>query len=436
MIPLSLRKNYWFKILNYVILFVIIIMEWKFDFQIGRISYRISIDIMSFFLIILTVWICILIIIAREKVFKIKLNIEIFSIVLLILIIGLVLVFIITNLFIFYLFFEIRLIPVLILIIGWGYQPERLQARIYLLFYTLLGSLPIIISIFNLYKERYRLEFFLLVNLDYIYLYIFIIIVFLVKIPIYLVHLWLPKAHVEASVAGSIILAGIILKLGGYGLIRLVNFFNCRFINTIVIVIGLVRGVLVSFICIRQIDVKSLIAYSSVSHIGLAVVGVITINLWGFIGALVVMLAHGLCSSGLFCLANLSYERIESRVLLLNKGMLTIIPMLSFWWFLFLVCNISAPPSLNLLGEIFLIASVLRWRFYRIFFLRLILFLVGAYCLYLYSFRQHGKFYFGVFVIGGRLLRENILLLFHFYPLILLFIKRDIFINMVYLNSL
>lgn len=147
----------------------------------------------------------------------------------------------------------------------------------------------------------------------------------------FFVHLWLPKAHVEAPVSGSIILAGIMLKLGGYGFMRFMPVFMVTGvkINYIFVVISLFGGFVISLICLRQSDIKSLIAYSSVSHMGLVLGGIMTINSWGYYGALIIIIAHGLCSSGLFCLANISYERLGRRRLFLNKGLINLIPRMS-----------------------------------------------------------------------------------------------------------
>jgi NADH-ubiquinone oxidoreductase chain 4 len=146
-----------------------------------------------------------------------------------------------------------------------------------------------------------------------------------------LVHLWLPKAHVEAPVSGSMILAGVLLKLGGYGLVRVFPFliFSGLNFNFIFISISLVGGFLISLVCLRQIDIKALIAYSSVAHIGVVLGGLLTLTYWGLRGALTLIIAHGLCSSGLFRLANITYERVGRRSLIINKGLLNFIPRLS-----------------------------------------------------------------------------------------------------------
>nr|AML25899.1 NADH dehydrogenase subunit 4 [Staphylinidae sp. BMNH 1274207] len=430
MIPLCFLKNFWLNQYIYILLFILFFFNMSFNYMINYISYFFGCDLLSYVMVLLSIWICLLMILASGKIYKTNNYYSLFLFMLLLLLLALFCTFVSLNLFIFYLFFEMSLIPTLILILGWGYQPERIQAGMYLFFYTLLASLPMMISIFYYYHLNFSLNLFLMLSsIDYFFIYLFMNMVFLVKMPMYFVHLWLPKAHVEAPVSGSMILAGVMLKLGGYGLLRLMSIFinlGMKF-NLFIIIVSLIGGFIVSLICLRQSDMKSLIAYSSVAHMGLVLAGILTLNYWGLCGSLVMMLAHGLCSSGLFCLANISYERLMSRSLFLNKGLINIMPSLSLWWFLFSSSNMAAPPSLNLLGEIMLINSLVKYSNLCILFLMLISFFSAAYSLYLYSFSQHGKIYSGLFSFSFGLIREYLVLLLHWLPLNLLILKGEYF---------
>nr|YP_010954805.1 NADH dehydrogenase subunit 4 [Hemisodorcus donckieri]WMW30190.1 NADH dehydrogenase subunit 4 [Hemisodorcus donckieri] len=429
MVPLSFIKGgFWFNQCLYSGLIFLFLLEFCFGGMYCNISYFWGVDLLSYIMILLSLWICSLMIMASEGILKANYYWNLYLMILLILLISLFCTFASMNLFIFYLFFEFSLIPTLILIVGWGYQPERIQAGVYLLFYTLIASLPMMISIFYYYNMCGSLDFFFFFkSVKFLMFYLCMSMVFFVKMPMYFVHLWLPKAHVEAPVSGSMILAGVMLKLGGYGLMRLMQIMIPLVIkvNMIFIAISLVGGFYVSLICLRQSDMKSLIAYSSVAHMGLVLGGVMTLNYWGLSGSLVMMVAHGLCSSGLFCLANISYERLGSRSLYLNKGLINLMPSMSLWWFLLSSSNMAAPPSLNLLGEIMLINSLISWSFICMIFLSLISFFSAAYSLFLYAYSQHGKLFSGLYSFMMGNIREYLLLFLHWFPLNIMVMKGE-----------
>nr|YP_009828732.1 NADH dehydrogenase subunit 4 [Hemerobius japonicus]QJC58964.1 NADH dehydrogenase subunit 4 [Hemerobius japonicus] len=430
MIPLCFLNNiYWLVqlllfLMSFIFMFFVVNTSM---FQ--EMSYFLGMDLISFGLILLSFWICVLMLTASESINRVDYSKNYFLLNILVLLILLILTFSSMNLFYFYLFFESSLIPTLFLIIGWGYQPERLQAGVYLLFYTLLASLPMLVGIMYLYNTNNSLLFFML-NMNYTnYLFYFcMMMAFLVKMPMFLVHLWLPKAHVEAPISGSMILAGIMLKLGGYGMLRVFSLLLSMGLklNFIFMTISLMGGFLVSLICLRQIDLKSLIAYSSVAHMSMVISGIMTLMYWGYYGSYTLMIAHGLCSSGLFCLANMSYERTGSRSLLINKGMMNFMPSMTLWWFLLSSSNMAAPPSLNLLGEIFLLNSLVNWSWVSMIMLSLLSFFSAAYSLYLYSYSQHGEMYSGLYSSMNGNIREFLLLMLHWVPLNLLIVKSDL----------
>ncbi|YP_009054352.1 NADH dehydrogenase subunit 4 (mitochondrion) [Papilio polytes] len=431
-IPLCFLNNMFWMVQMVLLLMMFMFMNLNMNIMnFCNLSYMMGCDMISYGLILLSIWICLLMIMASENLNKLNFYINFFLFNIIILLIMLYMTFSVMNLFLFYLFFEGSLIPTLMLIIGWGYQPERIQAGMYLLFYTLFASLPMLMGIFFIFSNYncMIMYFFKFLNENFFLLYLSMILAFLVKMPMYFVHLWLPKAHVEAPVSGSMILAGIMLKLGGYGLLRILILFqkiNMKY-NLIWMIISLLGGLYISLNCFCQVDMKSLIAYSSVAHMSLVICGIMTMNYWGYLGSYVMMIGHGLCSSGMFCLVNINYERLQSRSLYMNKGMMNFMPSMSLWWFLLMSSNMAAPPSMNLMGEISLINSIVSWSYLSMISLIMISFFSAGYSLYLYSYTQHGKYNMSIYSFYGGISREYLLLMLHWLPLNLLILKIDFF---------
>nr|YP_010948242.1 NADH dehydrogenase subunit 4 [Peristedion miniatum]WMI35309.1 NADH dehydrogenase subunit 4 [Peristedion miniatum] len=341
-----------------------------------------------------------------------------------------------TEVIMFYVMFEATLIPTLIIITRWGNQTERLNAGIYFLFYTLAGSLPLLVALLLLQNSTGTLSLLTLQYSDPVQLTTYAdklwwagcLLAFLVKMPLYGVHLWLPKAHVEAPVAGSMVLAAVLLKLGGYGMMRIVVMLEplTKELSYPFIIFALWGVIMTGSICLRQTDLKSLIAYSSVSHMGLVVGGILIQTPWGFAGALILMIAHGLTSSALFCLANTNYERTHSRTMLLARGLQMVLPLMTTWWFIASLANLALPPLPNLMGELMIVTSLFNWSWWTLALTGGGMLITASYSLYMFLMTQRGPLPQHIMALDPSHTREHLVMALHLLPLILLIIKPEL----------
>nr|VFU78783.1 NADH dehydrogenase subunit 4 [Proasellus ibericus] len=412
----------------------------KHDMGWFELNGAVGLDSMSSMLIILSVWVVMLMILSSSSINLFSEHSATFNTVLVLLLLALILAFSSSSLLMFYIFFEASLIPTFTLIIGWGYQPERLQAGVYMMLYTIFASLPLLVVLLNMMAKDsvscvVEVNFY---SSSSAAVLLGALLAFSVKLPLYMVHLWLPKAHVEAPVAGSMILASVLLKLGGYGMIRLLPKLTLSVagLSWAFLSWGLMGGLYISVACLRQVDVKALIALSSVAHMAVVFGSIMTMTVWGVNGAVLVMLGHGFCSSGLFCIANMSYERSGTRSLLMMKGMQTTMPALTLWWFLLVAANMAAPPSLNLLGEIHSILGLVKWSVLNSGPVAGLVFFAASYSLYLYVSTQHGKTPHAGGGFVGASAREYLVMLLHWMPINMLVVKFSILQLFVCLGSL
>nr|YP_009113921.1 NADH dehydrogenase subunit 4 [Vertigo pusilla]AGC52886.1 NADH dehydrogenase subunit 4 [Vertigo pusilla] len=392
---LSLASIFMFSwdmvLLSCFMMVLISFVNMHMNFSLNLESSVFMIESFNSFLIFLSV---VIIFLSLTNSFWLKINS--FSKVVMSLNLFLVLAFSWKDLLGFYFFFESSLIPTLILIMVWGYQPERLQAGTYMMLYTVFASLPLLMLILYFFNKSSDLSIynFKLLGLEMsTFMLMIFVMAFLVKLPIFSAHLWLPKAHVEAPLSGSMILAGVLLKLGGYGLYLTNQCFNFSSLNLMSVSISFLSmwgGLFAALMCLQQTDMKAMVAYSSVAHMSLVISGIFLNSVWGEYCAKVTMIAHGFTSSALFVLVNMSYKKLLSRSFLTAGGLLGMYPKMSFLWFLFCSINMAVPPSYNLVGELMLLPSLYIYSVMLVIIMGLVMFFSATYNMFLYTQINHG----------------------------------------------
>nr|YP_006303466.1 NADH dehydrogenase subunit 4 [Oedalechilus labeo]AEK53141.1 NADH dehydrogenase subunit 4 [Oedalechilus labeo] len=437
-------KQLWSTALAYSSIIALISLSWLISpMETGWsfLGLHMATDALSTPLLVLTCWLLPLMILASQNHVapEPETRQRLYITLLISLQIFLILAFGATEVIMFYVMFEATLIPTLIIITRWGNQLERLNAGTYFLFYTLVGSLPLLVSLLLLQSTTGALSLLTLQFNPAMPLTAYgdklwwagCLIAFLVKMPLYGAHLWLPKAHVEAPIAGSMVLAAVLLKLGGYGMMRMMIVLEplTKELSYPFIIFALWGIIMTGSICLRQTDLKRLIAYSSVSHMGLVAAGILIQTPWGFSGALILMIAHGLTSSALFCLANTNYERTHSRTMILARGLQMILPLMTAWWFLASLANLALPPLPNLMGELAIIVSLFNWSWWTIALTGAGTLITATYSLYVFLTTQRGPLPQAITTIAPSHTREHLLLALHLLPLLLLMLKPELILG-------
>jgi proton-translocating NADH-quinone oxidoreductase chain M len=356
--------------------------------------------------------------------------------------------FVILDFFIFYILFELSMIPLFYIIGIYGTRSNKIKAAYYLFFFTLLGSVSFLLGILILYSNvgttNYLILNFYTFDSDYQkFLWILFFIPIAVKIPIVPFHIWLPEAHVEAPTEGSVLLAGVMLKLGGYFLIRyLIPLFpiGTTYYTPLVYTACIISIIYTSILIFKQIDCKKIIAYSSIAHMNFALLGLFSGTLQGIQGCLYIFFTHGIISSGLFLSFGYIYNRYHTRLLHYYRGLTFYMPVLSVYFFLFILGNFAFPGTGGFVGEILVFTGLFQHNIF-VGICSLVSSLLGA----IYSCLFFTRIFFGVPFIYYKTKNNHMeslytieLLILFFYGFLLLIsgVFPNIFMNIVQAFSL
>ena len=356
-----------------------------------NIHFYFGIDGISLFFIILTTFlipICMLI--SYEIINK---NVKEYFILYFILEFCLIISFSVLDLLVFYIFFESVLIPMFLIIGIWGSRERKIKASYLFFIYTLAGSLFMFIAIIHLFltigTTDYQILFYS--NFDFFYekfYWLAFFLSFAVKVPMLPFHVWLPEAHVEAPTSGSVLLAGILLKLGSYGMIRfLIPLFPKAsiYFTPFVLILALISITYASLTAIRQTDLKRIIAYASVAHMNFIVLGLFSLTFQGIEGSIIQMISHGLISSGLFFSIGCLYDRYHTRFIHYYGGLTHTMPLFSIALFIYTLSNMSIPGSSSFIGELLILTGIFEDNTTTAVFATIGMFLGGVYSLLFYN---------------------------------------------------
>jgi len=362
-----------------------------------NINFFVGIDGVSLLFILLTTFIFPLCILTSWK--SIKENLKEYMIVFLIMEALLIIVFCILDLLLFYVFFESILIPIFLIVGIWGSRRRRIRASYMLFLYTLLGSVLMLLAILVMYFQVGTTDYQILLTSTFSenkqkILWLAFFVSFAAKIPMVPVHIWLPEAHVEAPTTGSVILAGILLKLGSYGFIRfsLPLFpFGSIYYSPLVYTIATISIIYTSLTAIRQTDLKRIIAYASIAHMNLIMLGLFSLNMQGVEGSVMQMISHGIVSSALFLGVGVIYDRHHTRLLKYYGGLVQVMPVFITLFLLFTFANAALPGTCNFVGEVMLFTGIFQDNIVIAFFSATGIILSGAYSLWLFNRIAYGN---------------------------------------------
>ena len=365
------------------------VVTYSLSSSLTNFTFSFGLDGISLFFFILTsllIFLCVLFICNDIRFKEYALNLLLIELLLL-------LVFSVLDIFLFYVFFEAILIPMFVLIGIWGSRERKIRAVYLLFFYTLFGSLLMLIGLLYIYSITGSL------NLEYLlawpftfeeqcWLWLAFFLSFASKIPMFPFHIWLPEAHVEAPTVGSVLLAGILLKLGVYGFLRFsLSLFPeaSLYFSPFVYLLSVLGVIYASLSAIRQTDLKRIIAYSSVAHMNLVTLGIFSFNTIGIEGSILQSISHGFVSGAMFLLIGILYDRYHSRFLYYYGGLVHMMPVYSVFLLIFTMANIALPGTSSFVGEFLLLVGIYKTNIVSCIIGALGVILCGAYSLWLYN---------------------------------------------------